>query len=198
MIRDIRRRYFEIWGDEQSQNVVLKYLILVLAVLLIVAIVAFSIVAFRKPILIGVNQTTTEVLKVTPPADELLKTELDRVLRKYIESHYTWNHESIEKSLDAAAKYVIDKNRKSFFASNVDEIRFAKEKKVSQRSHIVDIQIDTKSKAARIRFDRILVVDGLNAVTTLTLDIGFVFGERDSSNPEGVYIASEKLIQGGA
>ena len=195
MIKDVRRKYFEIWADEQAQNVILRYLLLVVVVLASIQSVAFTVVVIRRPTLIGINESKSEVLVVRPPSDELLRKELERVLRNFVDAHYTWAPETIEKCFEGAEKYVIAANQKGFRLANSEQVRVAKERKISQRSHVVRIQVDAKALAARIVFDRILMVDGLNAITQITLDLKFEYGARTEANPEGVYISSEKLVE---
>ena len=47
---------------------------------------------------------------------------------------------------------------------------------------------------AQLSGDRILVVDGLRATNPMALEIGFRLNSRTTSNPEGIYVTSEKLI----
>ncbi|MGE4232073.1 MAG: VirB8/TrbF family protein [Bacteriovoracia bacterium] len=194
MIRNIQRKYFEVWGEEEAQNVFLKWLLLIVSTLLVSAITALLILALRKPVLIGIEKEDTKVFQVAPPSPELLKQELVRTLKEYVQRHYTWDAQTVEKAHVDASKYVSERYQKAFQAANADQVRMAKEKKVKQTVHIVDLYVDTKALKSRINLDRILSVEGVRAVTSLVLDISFEYGPRTENNPEGIYIVSENNI----
>lgn len=201
MIRTIKRRYFEIWGNEEAQNIFLKGLLSGLAALFLVQSIALVILALRKPVLIAVGPAETRVFNVTPPGDELLASELKRLVQSYVETHYNWEFTTIEKAHAEAARFVSEKFVKAFITANREQVRMAKEKKISERVYLTsDVQVDLKALSARVPMDRIFTVDGLRATSPLTLDITFEYGPRTQSNPEGVYITGEKVIsppQGG-
>jgi hypothetical protein len=56
-----------------------------------------------------------------------------------------------------------------------------------------DPKIDLKDKKAVVSVERILIVNGIRASGQMTFEIGFTFGDRTPTNPEGVYVTSEKL-----
>src|ERR1700761_7667567 len=116
MVRDIRRKYFEIWGDEEAQNSILKGLLLLMGSLLIVQSVALAILALKKPVLIAMNTEETRIFTVAPPSDELLAVELKRMVRGYVETHYTWDSSTVEKAHTEAARYVAPDFVKAFTA----------------------------------------------------------------------------------
>lgn len=195
MIRIIQRRYFEIWGNEEAQNVFLKGLLSVLGVLFLIQSIALTVLAVRKPVLVAVGPTETKVFNVTPPSDELLTVELKRLVRLYIETHYNWDFTTIEKAHAEAARFVSEKFVKAFMAANADQVKQAKEKKITERVYLSsEILVDVKSLTARIPMDRIFSVDGLRVTSPLTLDVTFEYGPRTSQNPEGIYITGEKVI----
>jgi hypothetical protein len=190
-----KRKYFEVWGNEEAQNVFLKGMLVIVSVLFVVQSIALTIVAFRKPVLVAVGASETRVFNVTPPGDELLSQELKRVLLKYTEAHYNWTSSNVEKAHAEAARYVSAKFVKAFNSANAGQIQTAREKKISQRVYpSSEILVDTKSLSARIQMDRIFSVEGISATRPITLDMTFEYGPRTSQNPEGIYITDEKLV----
>lgn len=195
MIRNITRRYFEVWGNEEAQNSFLKGLLVVLSVLFLVQSVVLAVVAYRKPTLIAVGQSETRVFTVTPPGDELLSVELRRLVKRYVETHYNWDFTNVEKAHAEAARFVSEKFVKAFNAANAEQVRIAREKKITEKVYLsTEIQVDPKTLTARVAMDRIFTVEGLRAASLLTLDISFEYGARTPQNPEGIYVTAEKVI----
>jgi hypothetical protein len=194
MIRDIRRQYFEIWGSEEAQNSFLKGVLIILGILSAIQSIVLCYLALRKPVLVAVGQTETQVFTMTPPTEDLLNNELKRVVRKYVESHYTWDNSTVEKAHAEASRYVSTQFVKAFKAANIEQIKLAKEKKLSQKVYVSELSVNSKDLTAHLILDRILMVEGLRAASQLTFDISFEYGPRTSSNPEGIYIVSEKVV----
>ena len=194
MIRDIQRKYFEIWGNEEAQNTFLKGFLVVLAALFVIQSLVLSLLFLKKPILVAVGKADTQVLTLTPPSEDLLKSELERVLRHYAESHYTWDSTTVEKAHSEAAKYVASEFQKSFQAANAEQVKLEKEKQLSQKVYVSALVVDPSALTARVTLDRILSVDGLRAAFVIVLDLKFESGPRTPSNPEGIYITAEKVV----
>jgi hypothetical protein len=194
MIRDISRKYYEIWGSEQAQNSLLKGLLVVIGILFLFQSIALTILAIRKPVLVAVSEKETAILTATPPSAELLEKELTRQVTGYVESHYTWDFTNIDAAHVNASRYVASQFQKAFQQANAEQVRIAKEKKLSQKVYVSDIQLDSKALTARVTLDRILRVDGLRAVTPLVLDLTLQSGPRTDTNPEGLYITGEKIV----
>jgi hypothetical protein len=195
MIRSIQRRYFEIWGNEEAQNVFLKGLLSVLAVLFLIQSITLTIMALRKPVLVAIGPAETKIFNVIPPGEELLSAELKRLVRLYVETHYNWDFTTIERAHAEAARFVSEKFVKAFMAANADQVKQAKEKKITERVYpSSEIQVDPKTLTARVTMDRIFSVDGIRATSPLSLDVTFEYGPRTTQNPEGIYIIGEKVI----
>lgn len=195
MIRNITRRYFEVWGNEEAQNSFLKGLLITGAILFAIQSIVLAVLAFRKPTLIAVGQGETRIFTVAPLSEELLSNELKRLVKKYVETHYNWDSSSVEKAHSDAAKYVSEKFVNAFNRANAEQVRFAKEKRISQKVFLTsEIQVDSKTLVARISMERIFNVDGLRATSPLVLDVSFEYGPRTANNPEGIYITAEKVI----
>lgn len=195
MIRSIRRRYFEVWGSEEAQNVFLKGILCGLATLFAIQSVGMVILVTRKPTLIAVGANETRVFDPAPPGPELLAQELRRLVRQYVETHYNWDDSTIERSHAEAARYVSPSFVKSFMAANAEQVKLAKEKRIAERVYVSgEILVDPKALAARVPMDRIFSVNGIRATSPLTLDLTFEYGPRTEQNPEGIYITGEKAV----
>lgn len=193
MIRKIQRRWFEVWGDEEAQNRILKYLLLLFSGLIIAQLVLICMLAMKRPLIISVtNGLTQSVESFEPDANQLLR-ELIRVLKQYLRTRHSWEPATIETRSKAAASYVAAEYREKFFLNVQEQIRLAKEKQVSQKLFPDEPQIDMKEKKAIVTADRILIVNGIRATQAMTFELNFQFGERTAANPEGIYVTSEKL-----
>jgi hypothetical protein len=194
MIRDISRKYYEIWGNEEAQNSFLKGLLVVLASLFFIQSIALTILALRKPDIIAVSETETAILTKAPPSDVLLETELKRIVSRYALAHYYWDVATIDEAHRQAAHYVASSFQKSFVEANAQQVKIAKEKKLSQKVYVSNITDDPQALTARVTLDRILQVDGLRVATPLVLDLTLQSGPRTNTNPEGLYITGEKIV----
>jgi hypothetical protein len=190
----LKQKYFEIWADEESQNLILKWLLVFSLLVIAMQTAALVTLSLRKPILFGIGDET-KMLTFTPPKSELLRRELERTIVAYVEAHYNWDPTSIEKAHQVASRYVAENFRKAFLAANSEQVKLAKERKVSQRVYPTgSTAIDLDKKIASVSVDRIFSVEGIRATAPLTLEVGFAYGGRTSENPEGIYITSERLV----
>ena len=192
----LKQKYFEIWADEEAQNLILKWFLVFTLLVIVAETAALLALSLRKPILFAVSDSESKLLSVTPPKAELLRRELGRTIIAYVESHYNWDFSTIEKSHEAASRYVAENFRKQFLSSNGEQVKLAKEKKITQRIYLAaPPAIDLEKKTATVTVDRIFSVEGIKATAPLTLAIGYGFGPRTEENPEGVYITDERLVQ---
>jgi len=194
MIRKIQRRWFEVWGDEQAQNSLLKYLLLLFAGLCVVQLIVIGIYSFKKPLIISVTPEVTRPVDYSQPDAAALVKELIRAIKKYLETRHNWDWKTIETQSKGAAEYVAPEFRDKYRISLQEQIRLAKEQQVAQRLFLNEPQVDMKSKKATVQAERILIVNGIRAAQALEFEIGFALGTRTEANPEGVFITSEKLI----
>jgi len=193
MIRKIQRRWFEVWADEESQNRLLKYLLLILAALFSIQFIVICVLAFRKPLLVSLTKEATARVEYIEPDPNLLYREIVRAITSYLRTRHNWEWTSIEAKSKDASLYVASDFREKFLIATTEQIRLAKEKQISQRLYPEEPEIDLKAKMATVRAERILIVSGIRAAQGLTFQVGFSLGDRTASNPEGVYITSEKL-----
>jgi VirB8 protein len=191
MIRKIERNWFEIWGTEEAQNRMLKGLLAFVLCLLAVETIALVFLSVRRPLVIAVSSEATKVLTASPPQPEVLQNEVKRVVTSYINQRHSWDWSNIENNINAAAKLVGKNYSRKFISATSDQIRLAKNKRLSQRFYISNIAIDEKARIARVTGDRVLVIDTLRAVNPMTLEIGYEVSDRTADNPEGVYVISE-------
>lgn len=194
MIRKIQRRWFEVWADEEAQNRILKYMILVLGVILSVQLVVISVLALRGPVLIAISKEVTQKLDVGEPDPEQLMREIIRAITNYLKTRHNWDWNSVEAKTKAASFYVASNYREKYLVATAEQIRVSKEKEIAQKFFPDEPKLNMKAKTAKVRADRILVVSGVRAAQALDLEIGFTLGERTADNPEGIYITSEKLV----
>lgn len=195
MIRNVQRTWFEVWGEETAQNQLLKGLLLFILCLCAIETAALVLLSLRKPLVIAVSASDTRSLLELPVTSELIEREVRRVVTRYAQAHHEWVDATIDAKMKEAAKFVHSDFEKQFSKANQEQIKIAKEKKVAQKLCISDLQLDMKRHTARVTGDRILVIEGLRATNPMSLEIGFTLGTRTDSNPEGIYITSENLVQ---
>lgn len=193
MIRKIQRRWFEVWADEEAQNRLLKFLLLIFSSLTAIQLVVICVLAFKKPLLVSVTSDASRQVQYSEPDANLLLRELTRAILNYLKTRHNWEWTTIEARAKDASLYVASDFREKFLVSTSEQIRLAREKQISQRLYPEDPQIDMKLKVASVLANRILIVSGIRAAQLLKFQIGFSLGERTAANPEGVYITSEKL-----
>ncbi len=194
MLRNAQRTWFEVWGNETAQNRILKGLLTFLLAIVALQSVALVVLSIRKPALIAVTPTDTRFLAVTPPNQELLESEVKRAITGYLKAHYNWEPSNIDASFKEAAKYVDSSFVKAFLSANQEQIRIAKEKKLSQRFFVAQMSMDMSKKRVVVEGERILLVEGLRAANSITVEVQFDLGTRSIENPEGVFIVGENLI----
>jgi len=195
-MNSLKKKYFEIWADEEAQNLILKWILIFALALILVETAALTWLSLRKPTLIAIGEDETRVLTLSPPKPDLLRSELEHTLRYYVEAHYNWDYTTIDKAHEEASKYVAPGFRKAFLASNAEQMKLAKERKVVQKVYLSKTpEIDPDKLTARITLDRIFSVEGITATAPLTLEIKFDYGARTETNPEGIYVTDEKLVQ---
>ncbi|MBX2994104.1 MAG: hypothetical protein KF681_04765 [Bdellovibrionaceae bacterium] len=194
MIRKIQRRWFEVWADEEAQNRILKYMVLVLAAVLSVQLVVISVLALRGPVLIAISKEVTQKLDVGEPDAEQLTREIIRAIINYLKTRHNWDWNTVEAKTKAASFYVASDYREKYLVATAEQIRISKEKQIAQKFFPDEPKLNMKAKTAQVRADRILIVSGVRAAQGLDLEIGFTLGDRTANNPEGIYITSEKLM----
>ena len=143
MIRKIERHWFEVWGTETAQNQFLKGLLVLLLALLVTETVVILILGLRKPSIIAITSTQTGLLKVAPPSKELLESEVLRITKEYISKHHNWDWQQIEQTQKEAARLVAPGFEKAFLKANSEQVKIAKEKKLSQKFYVSDAELRT-------------------------------------------------------
>ena len=196
MIKNIHRKYFEIWGDEQSQNIFLKGILLFLFLTNLCFLTALVSVVNKKPYVISINENASKVLKLSvQKTEEQNLIEIERVFKKFIKYRHNWRSDNLKQNLEKTSKLISYNFRKKFLKSNRGQLKEAGKKKITQRFYISKpIRVDMKKNQAEITGDRILIVDGLRATQPMTFKFNFIFRNRTLDNPEGIYITSENLI----
>ena len=193
MIRKIQRKWFEVWGDEEAQNCLLKYLLLLFTGLCIAQLVVIAVYSFKKPLIISVTTEESRPIEYKEPDANALVKELIRAIKKYLGARHNWDWNTIEARTKDAAQYISPDFRNKYLVSVQEQVRLAKERQVSQRLYSDDPEVDMKKKTVLVRAERILIVNGIRAAQALNLELGFALGTRSEKNPEGVFITSEKV-----
>jgi hypothetical protein len=196
VIKNIQRSWFEVWGTEEAQNKLLKGLVAFLCALVLIQSIVLMILSLRKLPVIAVSSSESKILTITPPKEEILKEEIRRTITEYVINHYNWDWQKIDESFAKAARLVDPDFQKSFNEANLNQAKLAKEKKISQKFYLDELKFDPKASKAILRGNRIIQVEGLNAVSPLDLEIEFHLGNRSESNPEGIFIVGEKYLGG--
>ena len=192
----ISRKYFEVWADEQAQNSILKGLLAFAAIINITLIISLTVLTTRKPLLVSINNLQTKLLKASEKIpQDFITQEISHAITRFIQLRHNWNDKNIDSQLKKSAQFIATQFKAKFFRANLENIKTAKTKKITQKFYISkEVKIDPLKKEARVTGDRILIVEGLRATQPMTFRINYRFGERTSQNPEGVYVAEETLI----
>ena len=193
MIRKIQRRWFEVWADAESQNSVLKYLLLLFAAFCTAELILICALVFKKPLIIAVgSETSTPIEEFKPNANALMR-EIARAIKKYLGHRHNWDWLSIDAKVKDASNYVASDFREKYLIRSGEQVRIAKEKQVTQKLFSEDPIIDEKEKRALVKTERVLIVSGIHAAQEMIFDIRYSLGARTKENPEGVYIVSDEL-----
>lgn len=192
MIKKVQRAYFEVWGDEQAQNVILKGLLCGFSALFVIQTVVICVLASRHMPLVAVSEDASAIFAPARPTQQMLENEVARVVKKYVALHHNWDPESISKNFDLASQMVADGFQKQFLAANQGQLRLSREKKLAQRFYVAEFKLNSTTRTINIAGDRILLVEGLRAATPMNIEIQYEFQSRSEKNPEGVVVASER------
>lgn len=196
MLKNIHRKYFEVWGDEQSQNSILKGLLTLLTLVLISLIITITILSVKKPFLISIDGSKTKFINSTQKIPKnFIKEEIKQVITKFSNLRHNWSYKNINENLKKSSFLVDPKFRRRFFKSILSNLKMARTKKIIQKFYLSSsIRINLARKQVILTGDRILIVEGLRATQPMTFKINYIFGERTLKNPEGIYISKETLI----
>jgi hypothetical protein len=197
MIKNIQRTYFELWGEIEAQNKLLKGLLVFLTILCAFETIGLTALSLRKPFLIAISENSSKVLKNDGISENTLDAEIKRGISKFMTSHYHWEYGNLDNSLQNALNYVSSDYKKKFVNSNQEQIKIARDKKISQRFYIIEMKLDKNLKKVTVLADRVLILDSLKAVTSMNFDVGYELGVRSDKNPEGIYVTSETLLNNG-
>ena len=116
----VKKKYFELWGDELAQNYILKIILLFAAGMIAILSVSVVILALRKPVLIAVGEGESKVFVYHLPSEETLRRELTRFVRKYATTRYTFTYGNIAQKVTEAKVLVSSSYQKDFDRANVE------------------------------------------------------------------------------
>ena len=196
MLKNVKRKYFELWADTEAQNLFLKVLLVFMLVFNLSLLVSTVMLALQKPYIISINKASSSFLPITrKQTKNQLNLEVNHAIKRFISIRHNWDSKGFKKSLNKASRLILPSWRKSFFNSSKRQLKEAGNKKIEQRFYISgDIVIDMSKNIALVRGDRILIVNGFRATQPMTFKLEYSFAKRTIDNPEGIYIKNESLV----
>jgi len=193
MIKNIQRKWFEVWGESEAQNSILKYFVLVLTTICTAELILICILALKNPLIISVTEeSTTPIERHLPNANSLMK-EIVRAIKGYLKTRNNWDWTNVESRVKEGANYIAPDFRDKYLIKSQEQIRIAKEKQVEQKLFSEDPIVDMKLSKATVKTERVLIANGLRAAQEMVFEIGYAVGSRTQTNPEGIYITSEEV-----
>ena len=187
------RKFFEIWGDAEAQNCLLKVLLMMFAFLLAFATASLTILGQRKsPLYVISEHLSSEVAAQTESAPTL-ELETRRALSRFVAVRMNWEGASIDTWKGQVLELIAKDARAKFSQAQAQMITAIKSKRMSQKFYLTSMKTFFDEKAAVVEGSRLIEVDGVKAVLPVTLKLQFSFGERTAANPEGIYINSEGI-----
>ena len=195
MIRKIQRKYFEIWGEVEAQNNLLKIVLLSVSLLTLPLLVAVLVLALKNPPTVIIDPEVSLMIKPMEPPAKMIEKEISRAVLRYLKMRHNWQAETIRSGTAFVAQNLVASGyREKFLLSAQEEIKVAEEKKLSQKFYPDEPEISQADSKASVRGERILIVNGIRASQPLNLELKFSDGARIKNNPEGIYVTDEKLI----
>jgi hypothetical protein len=79
-------------------------------------------------------------------------------------------------------------------ADNIAQVRFAAEKKISQKLYITAIKV-LDDKQVEVAGDRIIDIGGIRTAGQLHVVFEYVRAVRTEANPAGIYFTAKRLNQ---
>ena len=192
MIRP-NRKFFEIWGDMEAQNGLLKVLLLLFTSLLALATVSLTVLGLRKsPLYLISDHLTSEVQAQTEsaPTREL---EVKHAMSRFVGLRMNWEPTKIDMWKTQVMELIAKETRPKFSQSQAQVIAAIKAKQMSQRFYLTSLKLLTDEKSAVAEGSRLIEVDGVRAVLPAILRMQYSYGDRTAANPEGVYVVSEEF-----
>jgi hypothetical protein len=195
MIRKIDRKWFEVWGQEQAQNALLKGLLCLSVAVIAIQTIALLALANRSPLVITVDPNASIVAMASNPGQAMREVEAKRVATKYVALHHSWTHQNIEQQFVQAAAFVSPAFVSAFGKANAPQVQVAKDKKLSQTVFVTASELNWPEMSVLVRGYRLLQVGTLTAANPIELKLKLELGTRTAKNPEGIYVTSEELIR---
>lgn len=176
-------------AELKHANQFLKVFSLCSLVLSVLCVSLAILLLSKGPQIIALSPSATPLSVNEGPDPQM---EVEAALRKYIATRYSWTPQDIKDRLSQAREFVHQSALSSFDRELSDVQKFAKDRNVSQRAYASEIKVDLSKRVARLKGDRVTVIQGLTAAGPLNLTLSFESGPRTKSNPWGIYIARER------
>lgn len=185
------RRFFEIWGDAEAQNCLLKGLLMFFTLLLALATVSLTILALRKSPLYVISEHLTSEVQAQVESTATLDIETRHAISRFVGLRMNWEAPTINIWKTQILELIAKEVRPKFVQSQTQMLQAIKTKQMNQKFYLTSLKLIADQKLAVIEGSRLIEVDGVKAVLPATLKLQFAFGDRTSANPEGIYIVSE-------
>ena len=196
MLNKNRGQWFEAWGYESAQNQFLKFLLLIFFLIIFGLSICVGVLVTSGTKVIALTENQTLSLGETRPSPEQIQLEVKRAIVNYIKVRHNWTPASIDQNTIAATNFIDERERKKFFMSVKEQIREAKEKKITQKFYPSQVDCKADNKAI-VTGDRILIVDGFRVSQEMSFELTYEKEKRTNENREGVYITNEVLLKKG-
>lgn len=179
----------KIMGSLIHKNELLKFFAIGTLILCILSITVLRAVVSKPPIVIPLA-STGEIFTGGPmPAPE---SEIERAINEYLDLRYIWEPKTVETNLKRAESFIASQSLKAYQTQIANVVRFSKEKMVSQKIFVGNVNVDLATHKIQITGDRITSIQGFKASGDLTLELDYVCGDRSKENPWGIFITKEK------
>lgn len=179
----------KILADLKHANQFLKVFALIALAILIVESIAVLVLLERRVSIVALDRYAQrfEVLERAIP-----EKEIEVAIRAYVSERYSWTPSDISRKLDSASQFVSSSLKSKYFESVSKIERFSRDRQVTQRAYIDQIQVDLKNSFALVQGSRVTTIQNLKAAGDLKLQLSFESGPRTKDNPWGIYIRQEK------
>lgn len=183
----MKNNFSKMFSDLNYQNQVLKSVVFGLITLLLVSLSAILIFSYRGPTVVGLAENG-EVVELS---DQLTRSQVEAAIRHYMRLRYNWRKDTLLPASKLTEAMISDNAIPAFRKNIQDLVKFTTGKNVEQRVHPRSVDVDMKKSSVYVIADRINEIESLKAATELRVAFKYAIGDRNVSNPWGIYIEKE-------
>lgn len=170
----------------------LKLLMVGAYVVCIFSMTISLIQTLRRPIVLPLSYTGE---KLKPLEGEPWSAHfVEEAIREYLDYRYSWSPADQAKHLSIAKLFISSGSISAFEKIAKELLQFSKDKRVSQRVYVTDMDVDMKQNVAHVIADRFNEIQGLKAASILNVKIYFERGKTSLENPWGLSVTKEEEI----